>query len=71
VWPGALAATFAIVAVAYAFPLYLTSISTIARFGTTIVFVLIMLTWFYVVALVILGGACLNALRIGVGRDPA
>ena len=68
VWPGALAATFAIVVVAYAFPLYLSSISTIARFGTTIVFVLIMLGWFYVVALVILGGACLNALRIGADR---
>lgn len=69
VWPGALATTFAIVLVAYAFPLYLSSISTIARFGTTIVFVLIMLAWFYVVALVILGGGCLNALRMGVDRE--
>jgi YihY family inner membrane protein len=68
VWPGAVAATGAIVVVAYAFPLYLSSISTIARFGTTIVFVLIMLGWFYVVAIVILGGACLNALRIGADR---
>jgi YihY family inner membrane protein len=68
VWPGALAAMIAIVVLAYAFPLYLSSISTIARFGTTIVFVLIMLVWFYAVALVILGGACLNALRIGADR---
>ncbi|MHB8692894.1 MAG: YihY/virulence factor BrkB family protein [Solirubrobacteraceae bacterium] len=64
VWPGALAATFAIGLVDYAFPLYLTSISTIARFGTTIVFILIVLGWFYVVSLIILGGAVLNALRL-------
>jgi membrane protein len=65
VWPGALAATVAISAIDYAFPVYLSSISTIARFGTTIVFVLIVLGWFYVVALIILGGAVLNALRLG------
>ncbi len=64
VWPGALGATVAIGIVDYAFPAYLTSISTIARFGTTIVFVLIMLGWFYVVALIILGGAIVNALRL-------
>jgi membrane protein len=64
VWPGALAATVAIVVVDYAFPIYLTSISTIARFGTTIVFVLIMLGWFYVLALIILSGAIINALRL-------
>ena len=47
-----------------AFPLYLTNISTIAQFGTTTVFVLIMLGWFYVVALVILSGAIVNAMRL-------
>lgn len=66
VWPGALGATVAIGVVDFAFPLYLTSISTIARFGTTIVFILIMLSWFYVVALVILSGAIVNAMRLGV-----
>ena len=45
------------------FPADLTSISTIARFGTTIVFILIMLGW-YVVALVILSGAIVNAMRL-------
>lgn len=65
-WPGALGATIAIGVVDFAFPLYLTSISTIARFGTTIVFILIMLGWFYVVALVILSGAIVNAMRLGV-----
>jgi membrane protein len=64
VWPGALAATAAIVIIDYAFPIYLSSISTIARFGTTIVFVLIMLGWFYVLALIILSGAIINALRL-------
>lgn len=66
VWPGALAATLAIAVVDYAFPIYLSHISTIARFGTTIVFVLIVLGWFYLVALIILGGAIVNALRLGV-----
>src|SRR5438270_4463520 len=66
VWPGALGATIAIGVVDFAFPLYLTSISTIAQFGTTIVFILIMLGWFYVVALVILSGAIVNAMRLGV-----
>ncbi len=64
VWPGSLGATLAIGVVDYAFPAYLTDISTIARFGTTIVFVLILLAWFYVLALIILGGAVVNAMRL-------
>jgi len=64
VWPGAAGATLAIGIVDVAFPAYLTSISTIARFGTTIVFVLIVLGWFYVLAVIILGGAIVNALRL-------
>ena len=70
VWPGALGATVAIGAVDYAFPAYLSSISTIARFGTTIVFVLIVLGWFYALALIILGGAIVNALRLDGGGRP-
>lgn len=64
VWPGALGATIAIGVVDYAFPAYLSSISTIARFGTTIVFVLLVLGWFYLLALIILAGGMLNALRL-------
>jgi membrane protein len=71
VWPGALGATVAIAIVDYAFPAYLTNISTIARFGTTIVFVLIMLGWFYVLALIILGGAIVNAMRVTPGGPTA
>jgi membrane protein len=68
VWPGALGATILIAVVDIAFPVYLTNISTIARFGTTIVFILIVLAWFYVLAIIILAGAVLNALRVGVDR---
>jgi membrane protein len=64
VWPGALGATVAIGIIDYAFPAYLSNISTIAQFGTTIVFVLIMLGWFYVLALIILGGGIVNAVRL-------
>jgi membrane protein len=70
VWPGALSATAAIFLISYAFPAYLSSISTIARFGTTIVFILIVLGWFYLLALIILGGAVVNALRAGADRNP-
>ena len=69
VWPGALSATVAISVVDYAFPAYLSSISTIARFGTTIVFVLIVLGWFYALALIILAGAIMNALRLDGSRS--
>ena len=67
IWPGALGATVAIGIVDYAFPVYLVSISTIARFGTTFVFVLIVLIWFYALAIIILGGAIINAHAV---RDP-
>ncbi len=63
IWPGALTATAAIGIVDYAFPVYLGSISTIARFGTTFVFVLIVLLWFYALAIILLSGAIVNALR--------
>jgi YihY family inner membrane protein len=63
VWPGAFGATVAIALIDWAFPAYLTNISTIARVGTTFVFVLIVLLWFYLIAIIILGGAVVNALR--------
>jgi membrane protein len=63
VWPGALGATVAMALIDWAFPAYLTSISTIAQVGTTFVFVLIVLLWFYLLAIIILGGAVVNALR--------
>jgi membrane protein len=63
VWPGAAAATVAMALIDWAFPAYLSNISTIARVGTTFVFVLIVLIWFYLLAIIILGGAVMNALR--------
>ncbi len=66
VWPGALGATLAIGVVDYAFPAYLNSISTIARFGTTFVFILIVLVWFYALAMIILAGATVNATRFEI-----
>jgi len=63
IWPGALAATIAIGIVDYGFPLYLTGVSTIAKLGTTLVFIVIVLLWFYALAIIILGGAIINAMR--------
>ena len=63
VWPGAAGATAAIGVVDYAFPAYLSSISTLAEFGTTFVFIVIVLIWFYALAIIILGGATINAMR--------
>ena len=66
VWPGALGATLAIGIVDYAFPVYLSNVTTIAQFGTTFVFVLIVLLWFYAMAIIILGGAVINAMRFEI-----
>src|SRR3954469_10560496 len=63
IWPGAAAATVVIAAVDYAFPFYLSRINTIAQFGTTTVFIVIVLIWFYVLAIVVLGGGTVNAMR--------
>jgi membrane protein len=62
VWPGAVGATLAMGVVDYGFPLYLQNVTTL-RAGTTFVFVLIALVWFYALALILLGGAVINALR--------
>lgn len=63
VWPGALGASVAIGIVDYAFPAYLSNVSTITKFGTTFVFVLIVLIWFYALAIIILSGGEINSLR--------
>jgi len=63
IWPGALGATIAVAIVDYAFPFYLTNVSTLAELGSTLVFVVIVLLWFYALAIIILGGAVVNAMR--------
>ena len=62
IWPGALTATVAIGLVDYVFPVYISN-SPVWRVGTTIVFVVILLVWFYAVAIIILVGAEINAAR--------
>lgn len=64
VWPGALGATLAIGVVDYGFPLYLQNVSTLAAVGPSVVFALIALVWFYVLAIIVLSGAVVNALRL-------
>jgi uncharacterized BrkB/YihY/UPF0761 family membrane protein len=71
IWPGATGATLAIAIIDYAFPFYLTRISTIQQFSTTFVFVVIVLLWFYVLAIIILGGAVINAMRLRPLESPS
>ena len=63
VWPGAMAATIAMGIVDYTWPLYLQG-SVLTTFGGTYVFILLVLVWFYAVALIMLAGAVVNALRL-------
>jgi uncharacterized BrkB/YihY/UPF0761 family membrane protein len=67
VWPGALGATAAIGVIDYGFPLYLTNVSAFGGIRSTLVTILIVLVWFYALAIIILGGAVVNELRL-LGR---
>ncbi len=66
IWPGALGATIAIGVIDLAFPTYLDTVSTVAEFGTVFVFVVIVLIWFYALAIILLGGAVVNAIRFEI-----
>jgi uncharacterized BrkB/YihY/UPF0761 family membrane protein len=70
IWRGATLATLAIGIVDYAFPFYLSRVSSFAKLGTTLVFILIVLLWFYAVAIIILGGATVNAMHLRRERPP-
>jgi membrane protein len=63
IWPGAVVSTIAVGIVDYGFPLYLSSASTFAKLGTVLVFVVIVLLWFYTLAIIVLGGGVVNAMR--------
>ncbi len=63
VWPGAVFATLVAGLANWLFPIYLTNVSTLSNFGSTIGFILIALLWFYIVALTMLAGAVINSLR--------
>jgi membrane protein len=63
VWPGALFVTFGAGLANWLFPIYLTNVSSLSRFGSTLGFVLIALLWFYVLSLALMVGAVINSLR--------
>ena len=69
VWPGAVLALAGMAVVDYCFPLYLHNVSSL-RIGTSFVFVLIVLVWFYALALILLAGAVVNELRFEAGAVP-
>jgi membrane protein len=63
VWPGALFVTIGASLANWLFPIYLTNVSSLSRFGSTLGFILIALLWFYVLSLAMLAGAVINSLR--------
>ena len=63
VWPGAAFVTVTAGVANWAFPFYLSNVSSLSRFGSTLGFVLIALLWFYLLSLALLVGAVINSLR--------
>jgi len=63
VWPGALFVTLGAGLANWLFPFYLSNVSSLSRFGSTVGFILIALLWFYVLSLALLAGAVINSLR--------
>jgi YihY family inner membrane protein len=63
VWPGAAFVTVSAGVANWAFPFYLSNVSSLSRFGSTVGFVLIALLWFYLLSLALLAGATINSLR--------
>jgi membrane protein len=63
VWPGAAFVTVVLGIANWAFPFYLSNISSLSRFGSTLGFILITLIWFYALSLALLAGAVINSLR--------
>jgi membrane protein len=63
VWPGAAFVTIGAGLANWLFPIYLSSVSSLSRFGSTLGFILIALLWFYVLSLALMVGAVINSLR--------
>jgi membrane protein len=63
VWPGAAFVTIAAGLANWLFPIYLSNVSSLSRFGSTLGFILIALLWFYVLSLALMAGAVMNSLR--------
>jgi membrane protein len=66
VWPGALFVTVGAGLANWLFPIYLSNVSSLSRFGSTLGFILIALLWFYVLSLALMAGAVINSLRFEV-----
>src|SRR5215218_247694 len=66
VWPGALFVTLGAGLANWLFPIYLSNVSSLSRFGSTLGFILIALLWFYVLSLALMVGAVINSLRYEV-----
>jgi YihY family inner membrane protein len=63
VWPGATFVTLGAGLANWLFPIYLSNVSSLSRFGSTLGFILIALLWFYVLSLALMAGAVINSLR--------
>jgi YihY family inner membrane protein len=63
VWPGAVFVMIAAGLANWLFPIYLSNVSSLSRFGSTLGFILIALLWFYVLSLALMVGAVINSLR--------
>ena len=63
VWPGAVLVTVGDGLANWLFPIYLSTVSSLSRFGSTVGFILIALLWFYVLSLALMAGAVINSLR--------
>src|SRR3954454_22544569 len=63
VWPGAAFVTFGAGIANWLFPVYVSNVSSLSRFGSTLGFILIALLWFYVLSLALMAGAVINSLR--------
>jgi YihY family inner membrane protein len=63
VWPGAIFVTVGAGVANWLFPIYLSNVSSLSRFGSTLGFILIALLWFYVLSLALMAGAVINSLR--------
>ena len=63
VWPGAVFVTASAGVANWLFPVYLSNVSSLSRFGSTLGFLLIALLWFYVLSLALMAGAVINSLR--------
>ncbi|MBA2522727.1 MAG: YihY/virulence factor BrkB family protein, partial [Solirubrobacterales bacterium] len=63
IWPGALFMSIGGGLANVIFPVYLVNISSIGEFGRIVSFVLVALLWFYALALGLLAGGVINALR--------